>query len=320
MNESTLKLEDLSVNTGNTLKCCKEYTIPGNCGIGYVQTIDVIKGTTLVKSSLSFLQDTSFETEPGSDYFYFCFNYGENVDWINSKGYKGNFPSGKCLVYFGQDSTSRIFCEKGKTYAFRGIRIPLTTFQLMTRKYIEWEDIAFSKRLMNGPAIIDITPRMENILSELKDFLQYQNNLGLMYIDNSIRVLATLCLAELFEVNIRSGEGPELNDEDIEQMMKIKKLIRENLNELPNRDELAKLAGMSPSSFGKCFRQYFGTSVYAYIIDQRLEKAASMLTESKYSIKQISAKVGYSKPSNFTAAFKRKYGVLPKTYRNSNVR
>jgi AraC-like DNA-binding protein len=29
--------------------------------------------------------------------------------------------------------------------------------------------------------------------------------------------------------------------------------------------------------------------------------------------------VGYSKPSNFAAAFKKKYGVIPKNYKDENT-
>ena len=34
---------------------------------------------------------------------------------------------------------------------------------------------------------------------------------------------------------------------------------------------------------------------------------------------QIATLVGYSKPSNFAAAFKKKYGVIPKNYKDENT-
>ena len=55
------------------------------------------------------------------------------------------------------------------------------------------------------------------------------------------------------------------------------------------------------------------------IIDQRLEKAASLLLESNLNVSQVAAFVGYSKPSNFAAAFKKKYGVIPKNYKTENT-
>lgn len=63
----------------------------------------------------------------------------------------------------------------------------------------------------------------------------------------------------------------------------------------------------------------FGMSVHAYVIDQRLEKAASLLLESNLNVSQVATLVGYSKASNFAAAFKKKYGVIPKKYKAENT-
>ena len=51
------------------------------------------------------------------------------------------------------------------------------------------------------------------------------------------------------------------------------------------------------------------------MIDEGLEKAASLLLESNLNVSQVAILVGYSKASNFAAAFKRKYGVNPKNYK-----
>jgi len=40
--------------------------------------------------------------------------------------------------------------------------------------------------------------------------------------------------------------------------------------------------------------------------------------ESNMNIGQIAVLVGYTKPSNFSAAFKKKYGVMPKDYREAS--
>ena len=41
--------------------------------------------------------------------------------------------------------------------------------------------------------------------------------------------------------------------------------------------------------------------------------------ESNLNVSQVAAFVGYSKPSNFAAAFKKKYGVIPKNYKTENT-
>lgn len=57
--------------------------------------------------------------------------------------------------------------------------------------------------------------------------------------------------------------------------------------------------------------------IHQYIIEQRLLQAAQLLLESDWNVSEIAAIVGYGKPSNFAAAFKKKYGVAPKNYQKS---
>ena len=98
-----------------------------------------------------------------------------------------------------------------------------------------------------------------------------------------------------------------------------KRIIDSQLAFAPSCEELAKKVNISVSKLTKGFNSLFGTSVHAYIIDQRLEKAAGLLLESDLNVSQIATLVGYSKPSNFAAAFKKKYGVIPKNYKDENT-
>ena len=92
-------------------------------------------------------------------------------------------------------------------------------------------------------------------------------------------------------------------------------MIDSQLAFAPRCVDLARMVRLSTSKLTKGFSTLFGTSIHAYIIDQRLEKAAGLLLESNLNISQIAALVGYSKASNFSAAFKKKYGVTPKNYK-----
>ena len=54
-----------------------------------------------------------------------------------------------------------------------------------------------------------------------------------------------------------------------------------------------------------------------HVIEQRLTQAAQLLLEGDWNVSEVAAIVGYGKPSNFAAAFKKKYGVSPKNYPES---
>lgn len=63
------------------------------------------------------------------------------------------------------------------------------------------------------------------------------------------------------------------------------------------------------------FKSVYGMSIAAHIKEHRMEEAAEFLRDEKLSLAEVAAKVGYTNQSKFTAAFKNRFGMLPKEYR-----
>src|ERR1700678_3598580 len=63
------------------------------------------------------------------------------------------------------------------------------------------------------------------------------------------------------------------------------------------------------------FNHLVKSTVHAYIIRQRLERAAQRLLETDYSIKAIAIESGYKKQRSFNKIFKTIYRLTPATYR-----
>lgn len=74
--------------------------------------------------------------------------------------------------------------------------------------------------------------------------------------------------------------------------------------------ELAALAAMSQSSLRSKFRQRYGCTVFDYLRDCRLSLARRYLLEG-YSVQQAAWMSGYQHATNFSTAFRRRYGVSP---------
>ena len=149
---------------------------------------------------------------------------------------------------------------------------------------------------------------MEHIFAEVKDFTQYRGGLGYLFLESKVFELLSVYLSEVLELSILSSSYISISKSDRDSITEAKRIIDSQLAFAPSCEELAK-----------GFNSLFGTSVHAYIIDQRLEKAAGLLLESDLNVSQIATLVGYSKPSNFAAAFKKKYGVIPKNYKDENT-
>jgi AraC-like DNA-binding protein len=56
-------------------------------------------------------------------------------------------------------------------------------------------------------------------------------------------------------------------------------------------------------------------TVAQYCQTQRMNEAARLLEDDSLTIYRVAELVGYEFPGNFTAAFKRHFGVSPKSFR-----
>jgi AraC family transcriptional regulator, transcriptional activator of the genes for pyochelin and ferripyochelin receptors len=105
-----------------------------------------------------------------------------------------------------------------------------------------------------------------------------------------------------------------LDRDDIDRIHEAKAILTRNWQTPPSLLELARQVGLNDYKLKLGFRQVFGTTAFDYLWHYRMEQARQLLTEGPYNIKEVSILVGYTKQSNFAVAFRKKYGVNPKTY------
>lgn len=80
---------------------------------------------------------------------------------------------------------------------------------------------------------------------------------------------------------------------------------------------LAAEQSVSPTHLKNCFREVYGSSVYAYIKNYRLQLAAKLLCETDLSVQDIAGKIGFENPNKFSSAFRAHFGMPPTEYKKS---
>ncbi len=78
--------------------------------------------------------------------------------------------------------------------------------------------------------------------------------------------------------------------------------------------ELAGRVGMSRTAFAQSFKRIVGTSVMDYLTHWRMTLAVSRMRDSKATMSEVAALVGYESESAFSVAFKRTWGASPRKY------
>jgi AraC-like DNA-binding protein len=87
--------------------------------------------------------------------------------------------------------------------------------------------------------------------------------------------------------------------------------IRDNYAEPLRIDDLARLAGMSPSAFHRHFRAVTAMSPLQFQKSIRLQQARSLLVTCPGDVAGVGHRVGYDSPTQFSREYRRLFGAPP---------
>lgn len=82
--------------------------------------------------------------------------------------------------------------------------------------------------------------------------------------------------------------------------------------------ELARIAGISRSTFAKLFSEVLAQTPMSYLSDLRMSLARDALRDTSETLEPIARRCGYTSPFAFSAAFTRHHGESPGRWRSSN--
>lgn len=101
------------------------------------------------------------------------------------------------------------------------------------------------------------------------------------------------------------------------RLQRVKAYVDENLAEDLSVEALARVAGMSPFHFAHAFSSSTGLPPHRYVVQRRLERAKSLLSDTDLSLTQIAHSIGFSQPSHFCVAFQKATQLAPSAFRKS---
>ncbi|MBD1426896.1 helix-turn-helix domain-containing protein [Sphingobacterium arenae] len=104
---------------------------------------------------------------------------------------------------------------------------------------------------------------------------------------------------------------------DYLRMNKILDYIRLHYKSKIQLDEIAHIAGMTPNSFCRYFKQRTGKTLIEFINELRIGQACKLLTESKAPIKEICFECGFHNFVSFHKIFKSITRHTPSAYREA---
>jgi AraC family transcriptional regulator, transcriptional activator of the genes for pyochelin and ferripyochelin receptors len=115
-----------------------------------------------------------------------------------------------------------------------------------------------------------------------------------------------------------SSQKLTLKKDDLDRVEYAKDILIKSYLNPPSIKELAQQVELNDRKLKQGFKQLFGTTVFGYLYNYRMQQAEELLKDSNLSIAQIAYKVGYNNPEAFSTAFRRKFAQSPKSYQLSN--
>ena len=101
------------------------------------------------------------------------------------------------------------------------------------------------------------------------------------------------------------------------QLSRVTEFMRDNVDQPIRLSDLARLAGLSSSQFGRAFKISTGTTPHKWFLDARIEYAKVMLADPGRDLVDIALETGFSEQSHFSRAFRTVTGATPNAWRRS---
>ena len=102
-----------------------------------------------------------------------------------------------------------------------------------------------------------------------------------------------------------------LSRSDADKIRRAKEILAERMTDPPSLIALSRMIGLNDYKLKAGFKELFGTTVFGYLKEVRLETALRLLQQGGISVLEAACAVGYSNPSYFAASFRKQFGVNP---------
>jgi AraC-like DNA-binding protein len=165
----------------------------------------------------------------------------------------------------------------------------------------------------HGFSIRDIRSAMAELCTAIRSALDDERATA----EDSLRRAAQM-LREMGEsatatkMEVRGGLSPW-------QIRKVVQHIDAHLGRAIRNEELAGLARLNPSHFGRAFRNSFGEPPHEYVIRRRVERAQGLMLSTDASLSDIALDCGLADQAHLSRLFRRIVGETPRAWRRARI-
>lgn len=218
--------------------------------------------------------------------------------------YTPDFDGYYALIGMEVDS----FCiEMDANYISRLMVTDVETLKRFWGKVMQEEAIEIS------PVPMEVTPQQKQVITDIR-FCRYSGHMKDLYLESKV--------IELFLLQVEQADRMAnykislLSPADRERLYAARDFIKVHMFEPISLLQVARACGLNDFKLKKGFKELFGATVFSYLNELKMEYGRQMLLESTCTIYEVAYTLGYHDPYNFSKAFRKYFGYLPRKLRN----
>jgi AraC family transcriptional regulator len=103
------------------------------------------------------------------------------------------------------------------------------------------------------------------------------------------------------------------------QVSRVASYVDAHLDSTIRNEDLATIARLNPSHFGRSFRNSFGEPPHEYVIRRRIERAQGLMLSTNAPLSAIALDCGLADQAHLSRLFRRIVGDTPRAWRRARV-
>lgn len=273
-------------------------------------------GFFLLHAVLRFSEDKRILIDVQGDAVVSTFLYCKKV--LNNRKKSATQRSQHSIRYVKTESTY-IDCEAGIAYTYF-LLVLAKSYYLNLIRVAPSVHAHFLQEMENGNPVNLIGPDLQ-LTMEMRQTIdgmlgcKQRSKLKRMFLDAHIMELLMYQLEQLEQQ--LSQENDALTEVDVLKMEMLLELLQQQYKNSPTHKQLARKILLNESKLRVIFKRYFGLTIFEYINRLRMEEGRRLLLEHRQlTMAEIAEQIGFKHQASFTHAFKRYFGMPPKTFKS----
>ena len=164
------------------------------------------------------------------------------------------------------------------------------------------------------PTFATPDPFFHEIIAALISVPRIKDPAANLFVEALFNAACARILRNYAEIRYRLSGPPRLTDDQLRVAIDF---INDHLRESLELRSISRAAGLSEFHFARLFKAATGATPFQFVTRTRMERAKQLLRKTRLPIFEIAERVGYQKPSHFSARFQAISGCGPHAYRKS---